>query len=164
MDLAIRHGLGGWKGVRERRLFKAAEHLVPVVSRALLAKPPTRLTARDVAALPLVHSTDAAAWRLWCEAHGLAFRARPVDRTFAYHHLALSAARAGLGAALQQTPPQEWNEAGSGTVALTHLAVPDMHHWFLLQLPAQESAQAQAVATAILRLADRPSSHAAVNR
>lgn len=154
IDLAIRYGLGGWKGVREQRLFKAAEHLAPVVSRALLGKAPARLTARDLASLPLLHNGDASGWRFWCEAHGLEFRARPADRTFAYYHLTLSAARSGLGAALQQAPPLEWSEAGSVTVQLAHLAVPDTRHWYLLQLLGEGSPAVQAVASTILRLAN----------
>lgn len=153
IDLAVRYGVGGWKGMRERRLFKAVEQLVPVVSRAMLSKPPARLTARELAAMPLLHNGDASGWRVWFEAHGIAFRPRPTDRTLVYYHLTLAAARGGLGAALQQTPPLDWSDAGGATVQLAHLAVPDTRHWFLLQPPEEGSPSVEAVAAVLLGLA-----------
>jgi LysR family transcriptional regulator, glycine cleavage system transcriptional activator len=69
IDVAIRHGLGRWKGLRADRI--AAVRLIPVCSKALLRGRPRPTRAKDLAALPLLHDTQRRDWALWFQAHGV---------------------------------------------------------------------------------------------
>jgi LysR family transcriptional regulator, glycine cleavage system transcriptional activator len=69
IDVAIRHGLGRWKGLRADRI--AAVRLIPVCSKALLRGRPRPTRAKDLAALPLLHDAQRRDWALWFQAHGV---------------------------------------------------------------------------------------------
>jgi LysR family transcriptional regulator, glycine cleavage system transcriptional activator len=69
IDLAIRHGLGRWKGLRADRV--AAVRLIPVCSRALFRSHPRPTRAEDLVSMPLLHDADRKDWALWFEAHGV---------------------------------------------------------------------------------------------
>ena len=69
IDVAIRHGLGRWKGLRADRI--AAVRLIPVCSKALLRGRPRSAHAKDLAALPLLHDALRRDWPLWFQAHGV---------------------------------------------------------------------------------------------
>jgi LysR family transcriptional regulator, glycine cleavage system transcriptional activator len=69
IDVAIRHGLGRWKGLRADRI--AAVRLIPVCSKALLRGRPRPTRAKDLAALPLLHDAQRRDWALWFHAHGV---------------------------------------------------------------------------------------------
>jgi LysR family transcriptional regulator, glycine cleavage system transcriptional activator len=153
LDLAVRYGEGGWKGVVATRMFKD-DWLVPVVPRSLVQKVSGRCKPQDVAALPLLHDADSGPWRLWCEAHGLPFRGKPKDRPFTHYHLALAGARAGLGAALMN-PLLAPLDDGEDMLVMHHLAVKDLRHWFLLRRHGDASDAVDAVAVEILLEARR---------
>ena len=53
---------------------------------------------------PLIHDSDASAWRAWFAAHGMDYRPRPQDRRFEDYNLVLDAAAHGLGIALARPP------------------------------------------------------------
>jgi LysR family transcriptional regulator, glycine cleavage system transcriptional activator len=69
IDVAIRHGLGRWKGLRAERI--AAVRLIPVCSRALLRDRCRPKRAEDLTALPLLHDGARKDWALWFQAHGV---------------------------------------------------------------------------------------------
>ncbi|SPH16550.1 Glycine cleavage system transcriptional activator [Defluviimonas aquaemixtae] len=102
VDVAIRYS-------RRERLPDAArvfmtERLFPVAAPELAEE----IGAGDVGRLlahPLLHDTDAAKWRAWCEAAvGQSYSPRARDRRFEDYPLCLAAAEAGLGVALAQCP------------------------------------------------------------
>src|SRR5262245_48035334 len=100
IDVAIRHGLGRWKGLRAERI--ATVRLIPVCSKALLRSRPRPVRAEDVAALPLLHDEQRRDWPLWFEAHGV----RPVPKealsgpSLDDQILLIQAAASGQGVAL----------------------------------------------------------------
>ena len=69
IDVAIRHGLGRWKGLRADRI--AAVRLIPVCSKALLRGRPRPTRAKDLAALPLLLDAQRRDWALWFQALGV---------------------------------------------------------------------------------------------
>jgi LysR family glycine cleavage system transcriptional activator len=69
IDIAIRHGLGRWKGLRADRI--AAVRLIPVCSKALLGGRPRLTRAEDLVSLPLLHDVQRRDWALWFQAHGV---------------------------------------------------------------------------------------------
>jgi LysR family glycine cleavage system transcriptional activator len=69
IDVAIRHGLGRWKGLRADRI--AAVRLIPVCSKAFLRGRPRPTRAEDLASLPLLHDAQRRDWALWFQAHGV---------------------------------------------------------------------------------------------
>jgi LysR family glycine cleavage system transcriptional activator len=71
VDVAIRHGLGRYKGLLCDRI--AAIATIPVCSPGFLAElPASPLVAADLARLPLLHDADRQEWPLWFQAHGVA--------------------------------------------------------------------------------------------
>lgn len=98
VDLAIRHGRGGWPGVRAERLMPAP--VFPVCSPALLAAGPPLHEPADLRHHTLLHEGTADYWREWLIAAG----AGEVDVSrgpqFDDAHLTLAAAGAGQGVAL----------------------------------------------------------------
>jgi LysR family glycine cleavage system transcriptional activator len=100
IDIAIRHGLGRWKGLRADPI--AAVRLIPVCSRALLRGRARPKRAEDLAAMPLLHDAERKDWALWFQAHGV----RPMPKgalsgaSFDDQILLIRAAAAGQGVAL----------------------------------------------------------------
>jgi LysR family transcriptional regulator, glycine cleavage system transcriptional activator len=74
IDVAIRHGLGRWKGLRAYRI--AAVRMIPVCSRSLLRGRARPRRAEDLAVLPLLHDAARQDWALWFQA----LRVHPVPR------------------------------------------------------------------------------------
>ena len=99
-DVAIRHGLGDWPGVEAVRLFQP--QLLPVGSPELLARGPSIRRPADCLRYELLHDAEAADWRLWLKALGVADAgARALRGTrFADSMLLMRAALAGQGLAL----------------------------------------------------------------
>ncbi|MBP6116207.1 MAG: LysR family transcriptional regulator [Neisseriaceae bacterium] len=101
VDIALRHGLGVYPGLKSIRLL--APKMVPVLSPLLLAQHPQIKAPADCLAYPLLQDSDRADWRLWLQAHGVADDARAERGTsFEDDFLLLRAAEAGQGIALVQ--------------------------------------------------------------
>jgi len=100
IDLAIRHGDGGWPGLRVDRL--AAEDLFPVCSPALLADGPAPERPEDLARFTLLHDRDREGWRRWFAALG-SDHADGHGPVFSQTSLAIDAAVAGQGVALARS-------------------------------------------------------------
>lgn len=97
VDLAIRHGLGGYPGLVAVPVI--APELVVVASPALPARAPLAAPA-DCLAFPLLHDMERADWRLWLQAQGVQAPAPLPGLAFSDDHLMVKAAVAGQGLAL----------------------------------------------------------------
>jgi LysR family glycine cleavage system transcriptional activator len=99
VDVAIRHGLGRWKGLRADRV--ATVQLIAVCSKTVLAGRALSGSA-DLASLPLLHDAARRDWPLWFQAHGV----YPLPKealagpSFDDQMLLIQAAVAGQGVAL----------------------------------------------------------------
>ncbi|MBQ0822706.1 LysR family transcriptional regulator [Microvirga sp. HBU67558] len=127
IDLAIRCGRGTLPGRMSVRLFE--EQCFPIASPALAdalgAGAPERLLD-----YPLVHDSDASAWRAWFAAQGMDYRPRPQDRRFEDYNLVLDAAAHGLGIALAR-PPLAGDALRTGRVAAvdSRMVVNPVSYW-----------------------------------
>lgn len=114
LDLSIRCGRGKIPGRISVQLFE--EHCFPVASPKLAAEigkgKPERLLQ-----YPLIHDSDASAWRAWFSARGMDYRPRQEDRRFEDYNLVLDAAAHGLGIALAR-PPLTVDQLASGRIAM----------------------------------------------
>jgi LysR family glycine cleavage system transcriptional activator len=99
VDIAIRHGLGEYPGLRATHLWAPA--LLPVASPALLATTAAVVSAQDCLRLPLLQDSERSDWRLWFQALGLPHDER-LERGPAFDDdlLLIRAAVAGQGIAL----------------------------------------------------------------
>jgi len=106
IDLALRCGRGAIPGRVSVRLFE--EWCFPIASPALAKElgpqEPGRGAPERVLQAPLIHDSDASAWRAWFQAYGLDYHPRPQDRRFEDYNLVLDAAACGLGVALARPP------------------------------------------------------------
>jgi LysR family transcriptional regulator, glycine cleavage system transcriptional activator len=100
-DLAFRCGRGRIPNRVSVQLFE--ELCYPIASPALAQRigqgAPERLLS-----LPLIHDSDASAWRAWFATQNIDYRPRPQDRRFEDYNLVLDAAAHGLGVALARPP------------------------------------------------------------
>lgn len=101
VDIALRHGLGNYPGLKTIRLM--APILLPVVSPELLAQYGPVNTPADCLKYPLLQDSDRADWKLWLKAHGIENDSR-IERgaSFAYDFLLVRAVESGQGMALLQ--------------------------------------------------------------
>ncbi|WP_413205359.1 LysR substrate-binding domain-containing protein [Rhodospirillum sp. A1_3_36] len=98
VDLAIRHGLGGYPDLES--VWLMAPEMVVVGAPSLLADRSSVSEPADCLSFALLHDLQRADWRLWFEAHGV-----PVSRdlrgpAFSNDSLLIAAAEAGQGIAL----------------------------------------------------------------
>lgn len=100
IDIAIRHGLGGYEGLASEKLLD--DEYVPICTPEMAASLGPSPAVDDLAALTLIHDVYRRDWELWLQAAG----ATRVDATHgpvftdgmgAYH-----AMKAGLGIALMR--------------------------------------------------------------
>jgi DNA-binding transcriptional LysR family regulator len=100
-DLALRCGRGRIPNRVSVQLFE--ELCYPIASPALAQRigqgAPERLLG-----FPLIHDSDASAWRAWFVSQNIDYRPRPQDRRFEDYNLVLDAAAHGLGVALARPP------------------------------------------------------------
>lgn len=114
IDLSVRCGRGRIPGRISMQLFE--EHCFPIASPEIAAEVgkgrPERLLKS-----PLIHDSDASAWRAWFGAAGIDYHPRPEDRRFEDYNLVLDAAAHGLGIALAR-PPLTEAQIASGRLAV----------------------------------------------
>jgi len=101
IDLAIRCGRGGMPGRQSVQLFE--EHCYPIAAPALAVAIGQGVPER-LLDWPLIHDSDASAWRAWFATQGLDYKPRRQDRRFEDYNLVLDAAAHGLGIALARPP------------------------------------------------------------
>jgi len=98
VDVAIRHGLGRYPGLRSDHVLAVA--MIPVVAPSLVARLGRPTKAADLLSWPLVQDADRKGWALWFEAQGLAEPAPTRGPSFDDSGLLLRAIIAGQGAGL----------------------------------------------------------------
>jgi DNA-binding transcriptional LysR family regulator len=101
IDLALRCGRGAIPGRVSVKLFE--EWCFPIAAPGLATELGQGAPERMLRA-PLIHDSDASAWRAWFQAYGLDYHPRPQDRRFEDYNLVLDAAACGLGVALARPP------------------------------------------------------------
>lgn len=100
VDLEIRHGEGRWPGLFVEAL--AEERFLPLASPNLLAS--ASIDASDLPAMRLIQSVKAQVqWAHWFPVAGVVARERLRRVLFDRSHMAIDAAVAGIGVALEST-------------------------------------------------------------
>lgn len=98
VDVAIRHGLGRYPGLRSDHVLAVA--MIPVAAPSLVARLGRLTKAADLLSWPLVQDADRKGWALWFEAQGLTQPAPTRGPSFDDSGLLLRAILAGQGAGL----------------------------------------------------------------
>ncbi len=98
VDVAIRHGLGRYPGLRSWRVL--VEDMVPVCSPKLLAGRPALRELSDLGNHTLLHDEERRDWSLWLEAAGVTGIDGTRGLSFSEETLMLEAAIEGQGIAL----------------------------------------------------------------
>lgn len=98
IDLAIRHGLGDYPGLKP--VWLMAPELIVVASPEFLRFRTPITVPADCLAFPLLHDNDRADWRLWFEAQGVEPPHDLKGPSFSDDHLMIRAAVSGQGLAL----------------------------------------------------------------
>jgi LysR family glycine cleavage system transcriptional activator len=98
VDVAIRHGVGRYPGLRSQRVV--AVEVVPVAAPSLVAKLGAPASPADLARWPHVHDAQRKGWHLWLQAAGIEEIGNPRGSAFDDSGLLLRAVLAGQGAGL----------------------------------------------------------------
>src|SRR5882757_3084772 len=69
IDVAVRHGLGRYPGLRSDRVVTV--EMVVVAAPSLVARLGRPTSPADLARWPQVHDADRKGWCLWCQANGI---------------------------------------------------------------------------------------------
>lgn len=113
IDLAVRHGLGRYPGLRSDRVVTV--EMVVIAAPALVARLGRPHVAADLARWPQVHDADRKGWSLWFQSQGVAEVRAPRGPSFDDSGLLLKAVLSGQGAGLLPAAMVE-NELRSGQV------------------------------------------------
>ncbi len=97
-DLAVRHGLGRYPGLRSERVLVV--EIVPVVAPALVARRGMPAAASELARWPQVHDAERKSWHHWFQSQGIDEIGAPRGPAFDDSSLLLKAVLAGQGAGL----------------------------------------------------------------
>lgn len=151
VDIAIRHGLGRYRGLVSEHLMAPA--LVPVASSKLLAGGPPICEPSDCLAFPLLHNSNRTDWQLWLKALGVrddprAERGPAFDDDF----LLIRAAEFGQGLALvRDIYAREEIEAGRLVLALDR-QWPTEFAYYVVTLPEAKQRPAVTLFTRWLKM------------
>ncbi|HEY1411804.1 MAG TPA: transcriptional regulator GcvA [Rhodopila sp.] len=98
VDVAVRHGLGHYPGLRSHRVLVV--EVLPVAAAALVAARGIPANPGDLTRWPLVHDADRQGWHLWFQAQGIAAIPSARGASFDDPGLLLTAVLNGQGAGL----------------------------------------------------------------
>lgn len=98
VDLAVRHGVGRYPGLRSYRVVSV--EMVPVAAPPLVERLGTPAQSDELTRWPQVHDVDRKGWSLWFQAQGINEVGVPRGPSFDDSGLLLSAVVAGQGAGL----------------------------------------------------------------
>lgn len=98
VDVAVRHGLGRYPGLRSDRVLVV--EIVPVAAASLVAEKGGPAKAADLVHWPHVHDTERKGWHLWFRSQGVEETAALRGPSFDDTGLLLKAVLAGQGAGL----------------------------------------------------------------
>lgn len=139
VDVAIRHGLGRYPGLKSDHVLAVA--MIPVAAPALVARLGKPASPTDLLAWPLVQDADRKGWALWFEAQGLAESGPTRGPSFDDPGLLLRAIIAGQGGGLL---PDAMVETDVKEGRLVRLAEPKEIEVFAYYLVYPELAQGRA--------------------
>jgi LysR family glycine cleavage system transcriptional activator len=134
VDVAIRHGLGRYPGLRSERLF--AVELVPVAAPELTERQGRPRSADALANWPLLHDAERQDWPLWLQAQGVPAAPPPRGPAFDDPGLLRQAAIAGQGAALLAAALVEADIAQDRLSRLWDAAWPEAFAYYLVYPPS----------------------------
>jgi len=98
VDVAIRHGLGHYPGLRSEHIV--AVEVIPVAAPPLVAKLGTPASHSDLCRWPHVHDAERKGWHRWFQAQGIEEFGAPRGPSFDDSGLLLQAVVSGQGAGL----------------------------------------------------------------
>jgi LysR family glycine cleavage system transcriptional activator len=98
VDVAVRHGLGRYAGLRSERVV--AVEVIPVAAPPLVARLGAPTTLTEMTRWPHVHDAERKGWQLWFQAQGIDEIGPPRGPAFDDAGLLLKAVLAGQGAGL----------------------------------------------------------------
>jgi LysR family transcriptional regulator, glycine cleavage system transcriptional activator len=98
VDLAVRHGLGRYPGLRSERVLVV--EIVPVAAPALVARLGKPASPADLARWPQVHDAERKGWHHWFRSQGIDKIGAPRGPAFDDSSVLLKAVLAGQGAGL----------------------------------------------------------------
>ena len=98
IDVAVRHGLGRYPGLRSDRVVTV--EMVTVAAPSLVARLGRPTSPADLARWPQVHDADRKGWSLWFQTNGVDEARTPRGPSFDDTGLLLTAVLSGQGAGL----------------------------------------------------------------
>jgi LysR family glycine cleavage system transcriptional activator len=166
VDLAIRHGLGRYPGLRCDRIAGIA--LVPVCSPGFLASLPARpRRPADLIDLPLLHDVARQDWALWFQAQGVADAGHAAARGISFDDqmLLIRAAASHQGIALvSETLARPELEQRSLVRAIDVAWPQEFAYWLVCPRATAEQPKIAAFRTWLLSERARPARRAARDR
>ncbi len=130
VDVAIRHGLGRYQGLRSWRLL--VEDMVPVCSPKLQTGRPALRTLADLGNHTLLHDEERRDWSLWLEAAGVTGIDGTRGLSFSEETLMLEAAIEGQGIALGRSALIERDLAEGRLVKPFDVQIPNEFAYYLV--------------------------------
>jgi LysR family glycine cleavage system transcriptional activator len=133
-DLAFRCGRGR---IPHRISVKLFEEMCYPIASPRLAHRIGRGAPERLLDYPLIHDSDASAWRAWFAIQNIDYRPRPQDRRFEDYNLVLDAAAHSLGIALARPPMIEGSHHQNRVLAVDDRKVKNpVSYW--LDRPARK--------------------------
>jgi LysR family glycine cleavage system transcriptional activator len=130
VDVAVRHGLGNYAGLRSDRIFTV--ELVPVAAPALVAEYGDPGEAASLVRWPHLHDAERQDWYLWFRAQGIDNVGPPRGSSFDDMSLLLRAAIGGQGAALLPAAMVTSDLADGRLVRLSDIVWPEAFAYYLV--------------------------------
>jgi LysR family transcriptional regulator, glycine cleavage system transcriptional activator len=130
VDLAVRHGLGRYAGLRSERVF--AVELVALGAPSLVARLGAPAAPADLTRWPHVHDADRRDWHLWFQAQGIEETGPPRGPSFDDPGLLLKAVLAGQGAGLLPAPMAALDLAEGRLVKLADVVWPEDFAYYVV--------------------------------
>lgn len=154
VDVAIRHGLGRYPGLKSEHVLAVA--MIPVAAPSLVARLGKPASPGDLLGWPLVQDADRKGWALWFEAQGLTESGPTRGPSFDDPGLLLRALITGQGAGLLPDAMVETDVKEGRLVRLAEAKEIEVFAYYLVYPePAQGRAKIQAFSSWILDAAKK---------
>ena len=139
VDVAIRHGLGHYRGLHSERVL--AVELMAVAAPELARQYAVPVSPADLASWPQVHDAERRDWHLWLRAQGVDAIGPPRGPAFDDSSLLLKAVLAGHGAGLLPASLVAPDVAAGRLVKLAEVAWPEAFAYYLVYPEARHDEQ-----------------------
>jgi LysR family glycine cleavage system transcriptional activator len=130
VDVAVRHGLGHYPGLRSERVV--AVEIVPVAAPNLVARLGLPTDPGQLTRWPHVHDAERKGWHLWFQAQGIDEIGSPRGPAFDDSGLLLRAVLAGQGAGLLPAAMVALDIAEGRLVRLADIALLEAFAYYLI--------------------------------